>query len=778
MVSKILYKEQKKLAIGINIRTNIKEHFTKDEFEFIKPGRWGSRIESYTKEYSIQYLEQNFEELIKTNDTSFIGYCYDLALYRRLTLPLKFVLSSKMRKDNNSVASLQLINDCHDLVMKYFEKIYPLDKNNINKRESISESLVKLIIRFWCAGYSLYGGMEKAINDEVLNEAVEISKMSRRVQLYVLGQFLRLDPNSPVKDPPQRSKSTSVIDKERSKWSDLKDINITDVFKEYCFGPLLSRTESPLNIEISINNSFRRVSQSKITVNTWQHHSFDLRIIIDILYSKKIYSVDFFISKGIKILLKDSKFSSYSNSTKNSIRSSLRQFLEFYIATNKIKSINLDELFPKSIRRKSTSYGKILNLGYANELIQTLLYDEKGIIDENNIIQFRCRRACLIQLATGQRVSEVCLLFPKSLYITDDNKFYLTFHKTKKRKKVLVEVEKDVVKWVNELKKMAPSEKIFAPEDRYFLGDGLSEYRLFANSKNNSVLTSDSINNFLADLQKRIHGDNIEKKNMFTTHDFRRMQVLFMVLTGKNKEQIQTRIGQSNASSLIPYLATNDPEYQNMYKSIYEEGVWGSVVTGQNETKINTRDIISQISNLSSATEEIEKSVRELINSSLENIKDIKITSESSNSFVPINIVSAGFPRKTHSCVANEVLNCGHTELSCFKCNKYKPDKESLMDHKAEVFRYMIMAIVLEHSHTEKLKRPLINIKITTINKSIEEVFKTLFSNGFGFDKNEENSIRKELQMQAKKFVKIYGNKVPYPNYSQAKKFLETGELP
>jgi hypothetical protein len=60
---------------------------------------------------------------------------------------------------------------------------------------------------------------------------------------------------------------------------------------------------------------------------------------------------------------------------------------------------------------------------------------------------------------------------------------------------------------------------------------------------------------------------------------------------------------------------------------------------------------------------------------------------------MPVNNVSAGFPRFTHNCVAHEMLNCAHTELHCFKCDYYKPDDDKYNEHIAEIFRFMLLAL-------------------------------------------------------------------------------------
>ena len=300
-----------------------------------------------------------------------ISYSYDLALYRRITIPLKFMLSSKIRMDNSIIKNFPITSDINKLVDEYFPIIFPLEKNNNKKKMKIHGILSKLTLRFWCAGYSLYAGTpNKQITNRILKEAVEYSNPSRRVQLYLFGQFLNLDPKSPVINPPQRNKTTPSLDLERKKWELILEKNnskLASDFYSYFFGSLLDRTKSEVILEQTINNNLNRISFSKISVSSWSAHSYGLRKVIELASSLHIINTKGLID-GLSEIFQEDTFLNYSKSNKGSIRSTLRQYVEYYLITNNIK-LSLDKVFPKSFRRKSTVFGKIINLGNASELV-------------------------------------------------------------------------------------------------------------------------------------------------------------------------------------------------------------------------------------------------------------------------------------------------------------------------------------------------------------------------------------------------------------------------
>ncbi|WP_209121205.1 tyrosine-type recombinase/integrase [Alkalihalobacillus sp. BA299] len=758
-------------------RLYVKEHFSCDEWENICPYNWNNV--SHLTKIPFNQFETKILELRKSKNwkgwTCF--YVYKLALYRRISFPLDVMLSSKIKRDKGIIQEFPIFKELDDLVDKYYPELYKMDMADNIKKEQVKDHLELLVLRLWYAGYTLFEDANKdsVINEKVLIEALQYVGLDRKSHIYILGQMLELEPKSPVINAPRRYNATPVVERERRAWKTINFDKNNELFLnlfEYCFESLLKRVENITTINKPLgNDKYQRVSLPKITYNTWSHHSSILRRFILFCRDLEIITVDDVINNGVSKVLQIEEVKEWSKSHRNSLRSSLRQWLEYYINTNNLE-IKIDSIFPRSFRRTTTTYGKILNLGNANELIQTLLTDEKGIIDENDITQFRCRRACLIQLATGQRVSEVCLLLKKSLTKDNSGHYWLNFHNTKKGKSHIVEVASDVVEWINQLKKISPSRKIYAPNSTAYTGDGLNEYRLFANSKNNGPLTHDIVNKFLNNLQKNLWNENSDLINLFTTHDFKRLQAIYMILSGKTKEQIQLKLGHSNPNSLIPYVATNDPKYQSIYKDIYQEGVWANITSSKvNDGDIELDKVLDQAHKMTE-NNNIENFVTELINKSIKTTRDVTIFSDS---FLPVNPVSAGFPRRTHNCIANEMLNCGHTELSCFKCKKYRPDPEMLEEHKAEIFRFMILSLhgkSIAKKDKEKIKKELIYLRSDNIDENIEYSFSMLFEKGYKISKAEVESIKKMLWNKAKQYLRKNGKSKPNLTFREALNYL------
>ena len=92
-----------------------------------------------------------------------------------------------------------------------------------------------------------------------------------------------------------------------------------------------------------------------------------------------------------------------------SYKSAIRSWLELISLKHNLQ-INLEKLFSKNIARNDIPYGKVFNFSAAVSLIETLLNDQSPYFNDNDIMQFRMRRILLLQLETGKRISELCIL--------------------------------------------------------------------------------------------------------------------------------------------------------------------------------------------------------------------------------------------------------------------------------------------------------------------------------------------------------------------------------
>ena len=110
------------------------------------------------------------------------------------------------------------------------------------------------------------------------------------------------------------------------------------------------------------------------------------------------------------------------------------------------------------------------------------------------------------------------------------------------------------------------------------------------------------------------------------------------------------------------------------------------------------------------------------------------------------NSPNTGMPMYSHNCTAAIVVNCGHTELDCFSCNKYLPDQDKLNEHKAEILRYMVQVLFYEaEAKKNKLEQNFILMNSKGIKEKIQKTFNSLFYK-FKLSKTEVVKIEKNFE--------------------------------
>ena len=131
------------------------------------------------------------------------------------------------------------------------------------------------------------------------------------------------------------------------------------------------------------------------------------------------------------------------------------------------------------------------------------------------------------------------------------------------------------------------------------------------------------------------------------------------------------------------------------------------------------------------------------------------------------------------SCTATMLTNCGHTELHCFKCPHYKPEIDSLEDHKTEIFRYMLLVLYQDKSVKkikDELEKEVIKFRSSELNSLIDECFTNLFYK-FDLESSEITKIKNDLSTKAEAYIKKYIKKNPNPSFMQSKNFLLVGDI-
>ena len=250
------------------------------------------------------------------------------------------------------------------------------------------------------------------------------------------------------------------------------------------------------------------------------------------------------------------------------------------------------------------------------------------------------------------------------------------------------------------------------------------------------------------------------------------MNAVYMKMKGKSSEDIQEQLGQLDISSQLPYLETKPPEIQSYFRKIAEEGIW-SHLSSKAEDGVSLQQVLKR-SQKQGVTLDITESAKTFIEDIIEQVEIQKRK-------LPLNTdkqpVSTGFPMRTHNCLATEIVNCGHTELHCFSCKRYLPDSDKLEEHKAEVFRYILL---LAHNDDKgkqnKLERDLIVIRSENIKNLLDETFQNLFKKFKLFPK-EIKAIEKDLYLKAKTYYRKHKKDKPTLTYQEALLYLRTGVI-
>lgn len=754
------------------IRLGIKEHFSKEEL-ILLPAKTSYSSYHRLRKFPIDYFED--PTFLGSKNRKILPYARKLGLYCRIRLPFEMTLKMDLTiKD--------IDQDKHPFLKEFtevFEQFYPvidrINANNQSKKYKLLTTLTILVFRLWLAGYSIHPTTyREVLRVEIIQQTLDTVSISQKVYVRKLARILELDPLCPILKAPLTVVHSSLVEKEKLNWEiefdQRKVLPIVSLFKEYVFGELLLRIKGTHIREfIKKDNILTRKSLSKLQPSTWWNYARQLRAYLH--YCIKQKATDFnSIPDNTAITFLNTEWSNRSFGERNSFRVVYRGFLNWLNDLYQT-GININKMLPYRIGRSMRTYGKILDLTAANILIQNLLDNQNPYINENKLNDFRCRRVCLIQLATGARVNSICLLLTNSLKMSKEGTYWLHLHRTKGNKDYHVEVGPEVVNWINELKQFSPNKKIFASSESLHSGDDLEEHRLVANVYDDGPLASGAINKFLRNLQDNIWPDTHPNINKFTSHDLRRMQAIYMVLKGKSREQIQDKLKQTNPNSVIPYVATSPPEYQNWYAQILKEGVWKDVISdGDEEQIVGLKIIMDQASKIQDNVN-MESFIKQLIEVAEQESKEIGLNN---GSFIPISEVSAGFPKKTHNCTAHALLNCGHTEIHCFGCSHYKADDHMLLEHKAEILRFMLLSLrhkKMQKQYKNSFDQKIITLKTEDINKQIEEAIPNIFEKNYNFEKSTTKKIQDNLWKLAKQYIKNTND------YSKAISFQEALDI-
>ncbi|MFJ8115197.1 hypothetical protein EXW28_07715 [Bacillus mycoides] len=709
-----------------------------------------------------------------------ISYAYKLAFFQRIQLSLDDTLRSPVSANHYPIDQLDNFTKLDDLFEKHFNSFDVINSKLPNYKKRFKKLVLQTVFKLWLSGYGILQGysLKTVSNNEIEHLMHKNKKLAR-----FLATILIDEPLSQITFIPDTYERISVLDSEKVKWTNFRQKNnyeITQELFDFTFKVLQGKANGGYILTYSNSTgALRRKFFSKIRWGTFRAYSSALLTFTELLLKKNCYSIEQAISGSIIDTLSSQQYHHLQNNIQKNIRINLRTWLEYYTKTNVI-ALNIDRIIPMSVSNKERSYGKTLHFGSVHSLISTLLDDQSNVFDENKLFDLRARRACLIQLATGKRISEVLTLKKQCLKTDSEGNVYIHFHKTKNGVPHTLPATKDIIHWVQQLQIVAPNKKIQISSEEYTFGDDEADYRLIANIHNDGPLVPSSINKFLKKIQKKLWS-NINSYQYYSSHDLRRMTAVYMKIKGKSKADIQEQLGQLNINSQHTYLETKPPEIQKHFKEIAEDGIWNHLVelpkelqeNVQFETEVHLEQTLqrAQKQNLTLKSKESAQQFLEEIISKVD-IQTKKLPNNSSK-----QPTSTGFPIRTNNCLATEIVNCGHTELHCFSCKRYLPDSNKLDEHKAEILRYILLLFHNEElAKKNKLEREIIVLRSKDIKNLLNETFQYLFKK-FNLNLKETKSIEQNLYSMAKKYYRKYKKEKPTLSYGEALIFLRSGVI-
>lgn len=742
-------------------------HFNTNEKQSLKK----KNTPDYLYEKSIDYYTK-LEGLSKTE----IGYAFKLAFFQRIQLEIDEVFSSPVNYKHYPIEQLDNFTKLDELFEKHFDIFDKTHAKNLRFRATFKKQVINIVFKLWLCGFGLLQGYTfKTISNR------EIKYLMQRKQKKLarfLATMLFEERLSYVTHVPKTFERITIYETEKSKWDELLQESGNEIvreFRSFVFGVLKEKANGGSLLEYYAKDGTRlRETISSITWGSFRVYSGALRRYTTFLVQEGYSSVEQAISGGIIDTLSSNSFNAFTNEDQDNVRITLRTWLNYYSKVNGL-NINVHRIVPFSFTNKGRKYGKMVNFGSATLLASTLLDDQSDMFNENDIFDYRARRVCLIQMATGKRVSEILVLKRNCLKTDNEGNVFIHFHKTKNNNPHYLRASKDVIEYVEQLKRMAPRYKLKFPSSVEKFGDDEEDYRLVANIYDDGPLSVGSINRFLKKVQEKLWS-NLCSSRYYSTHDFRRMQAVYMKLKGKSNYEIQEQLGQLDITSLQAYLETVDPKIETHFEKIADQGIWSHLIEVSEGESVDgvipLEQVLKQSQRLGMRPEGRENA-KLFLEEIITNVEQQKRRIPNNTGKKP---APTGFPMRAHDCLATEMMNCGHTELHCFGCSKYSPDSNRLGEHKAEILRYMVLLLHNDDlAKINKLEREVISLRSKDIKLLLNETFQNLF-NKYNVDTKESKKIEKELYAIAKSYYRKNKKTKPTLTFNEALTLLKEGK--
>ena len=637
------------------------------------------------------------------------------------------------------------------LADKLFEDhIDDFTMGNLKNKDDFKKLYLNELLKLWMRGFGLIPGIHKKFitDNEIQNLYSSINK--RRVARLIAYILINND-SSPITSTPDKQVQLLPSDEsEQNKWTELLalyDSSLNRDLYNYLEWTKL-RVDNVASLKIlNQNGDLETITYKKMSWGNYNVISSTLRKVVPLLFKHNIFYSNDLIEGTLLKFYSSEDFQNLSENLKDNIRNNLRTYIKYYLNTNNIYDINIDRVAPKKMTNKKTMYGENINFGETHILIDALLNDSNECIDEKDITQAKCRRAILLQLTTGARIHEVLLLTKDCITTNNQGEKFIHFHKTKNKSEFYVKADSNMIEWINELIQITPNVPIEVKSINVSttFGDDLKKTRIFPNIDGTNILLPGIINRFLSRLEKRL-----KLTTHFSSHSSRKIHALYLKMIGKEKVDIQQALNQRDIDSQLPYLATKSKKVVNDLKKVSLEGVWSNLTTYQEDDSSVPLDQVIERSIKFQTTSSQKEQAHLLVEKIVKEVKqELNQLPNNENIAIP-----TGMPMYTHNCTATVVVNCGHTELDCFSCNKYLPDQDKLKEHKAEILRYMVLTLFYKDNlKKNKLEKEFISMNIKDIEAKLKKTFYSLFSK-FNFPPKEGSQIEKELEKISKSFYK------------------------
>ncbi|MFE3974569.1 MULTISPECIES: site-specific integrase [unclassified Peribacillus] len=634
------------------------------------------------------------------------------------------------------------------------------------------------------------------ITDDLLEKVADKfqnsnSKARQQNTFMLLSYLLSKEERSSTQEPMSFSVRRDVFELESVLWSEGSPAFKTELtlhIKEYVFDFLKNRVDKgQLHINTDIDGNSETVHHKQIQASTWKKYSRALRILcVNYLYPNKVHTIKDVLQGGLMDAFVDMdedndirKFSKHVYL--------IETWFDLYSSKNKLY-INKKRIIPSTnLGTRDKRYGKHIDFKQAVKLIETLQDDQSPYHEDNELQYFRERKLCLLMLETAKRAHEIAYLMLNCLKHNVYGDSILHFHKTKTDKHHDIKISKNAVEWVKQLQSVAPSEPIEIKSELYNGGDDIKAKRLVAGASNVTPLLPTYISYYLIQLQKRIwKGNPPPSGRYFTSHDLRRMGATYLKLKGLSNEEIADRLGHEDLASQYSYTLTAGNDVLDALQDVSKQGLYG-IQTDVNKNTIAsvTEDIkvLSEESFFNKASMVIdvvedEENAKSFIDKLLQEMNDVDLPTKQSQ---PDGEIPNGFPMRTHNCNAHERVTCFHHTLKCYKCKKYSPDEDMLLEHKAELVRWVVFVhhqeTLLKKTKVRVEKRTL-PVRIDDIKKDLNpETFNELFRKFKHLSEKEAKAVEEEVYKTAEKYIKKHYRKLPSPTAKQMDEFVKSGVI-